>query len=102
MRTFEKVTGAFNYIFSEKVSPKNEFIIAMPTVSTHKKSVNDIGYTADDEIALFSTIAANPYSEDCMWQEIQSADEINKTTTYIKVINESSSAGRVFIRVIMN
>ena len=102
MRTFKNSSNAFNYSFDENVLPGSEFIVKMPPVSANKRGVNDIGFMADDGITLYSTIAAKP-DENTIWQQIQPYDEINKTTSYIKVVNENSTESqRVYIRVIMN
>ena len=97
---FKKGQNGFNYFFEKSIEPNTIILLKIPPVSSNKRGINDIGYACDNEITLSATISSRP--EGAIWQEIQDYDEINKTTSYIKIENTSDKAQKVNIRVIMN
>ena len=102
MYNFRKVTNGFNFVFEEYIEPMKTEILKMPTVSPNKRGINDIGFATDNGITLYATISSKPDDEATVWQEIRSYDEINKVTSYIKIVNSSNEKQRVNIRVILN
>ena len=104
IKNFKNTSNAFNYVFEDYIPAGEVVLLKMPPVSSNKRGINDIGFMADNNITLYATISATPDIEDNeVWQEINSYDEINKTTAYLKIVNESTdSSGNVIIRVIMN
>lgn len=99
---FKKGQNGFNYFFEKSIEPQTEILLKLPPVSSNKRGINDIGFACEDGITLYATISARPEGEDTIWQEINSYDEINKTTSFIKIVNTSDRAKRVNIRLIMN
>ena len=100
---FKKGQNGFNYVFEKSIDPMTTILLKIPPVSSNKRGINDIGFITDNNITLYATISATPDIDDNeIWQEINSYDEINKTTSYIKIVNDSESDGRVIIRAILN
>lgn len=100
---FKNTTSGFNYIFDEDVPAGETLLLKMPPVTAHKRGINDIGFMADTNITLYATILESPdVDRDDDWQEIQPFDEINKTTAFLKIVNESDHSGRVIVRAILN
>lgn len=100
MKNFKTTSNGFNYFFERELAPNEEFILQMPAVSPSKRSINDIGWAADDDIKIYSTISR--FGDTDFWQEINSYDEINKTCAYLKFKNTSEAKKRhVAVRVIM-
>ena len=103
MYDWKKVTNGFNFVFDEKIPGNTTEILKMPVVSANKRGINDIGFTVGDGVRLYATLSIKPDIEDEeIWQEIEAFDEINKTTSYIKIVNTADAARRVIIRVILN
>ena len=102
MLEFKRTTNGFNYTFEKDIAAGATEILKMPTVTPNKRGINDIGFAADDGIILYATISAEPEKDSAIWQEINPFDEINKTTSYIKVVNTTGEKKRVTIRAILN
>ena len=102
MYEFKRITNGFNYIFEKVFASGESAILKMPTVTPNKRGINDIGFAAEDGITLYATISGDPEKETVIWQEINPFDEINKTTSYIKIVNTSAERKRVNIRAILN
>ena len=103
MDDFTRVTEhAFCYTYERLIPAGETRILKMRRPSPNKRGVNDIGFACDDGITLYATLSEKPESANAIWQEIQPFDEINKTTSYIKIKNSGSTAARVNVRVIMN
>lgn len=96
----KRIKAAFGFQFNwdRTVESGETVIIAMPQISADKRSVNDIGWQTDGSAVLYATICEVP--ETAMWEEVQQCQDINKTITYIKVVN-NGSACRVVIRAIL-
>lgn len=102
MLTFKNTTNGFNYVFEQDIEPNKTEILKMPIVTPNKRGINDIGFAVEDGIVLYATISAEPLGDTAIWQEIQEFDEINKTTSFIKIVNTSDEKKRVNIRAILN
>ena len=99
---FKNTTSGFNYIFDDVVPEGETLLLKMPPVTAHKRGINDIGFMADENITIYATILERPNVDDENdWQEIQDFDEINKTTAFLKIVNNSDYDGRVIIRAIL-
>lgn len=95
--------SAFSYSFERVLAAGETILLKMPVVSSNKRGVNDIGFTAEDGITLYATLSARPENDSVtVWQEIRPYDEINKTTAYIKIVNNSGDKRRVNIRALLN
>jgi hypothetical protein len=99
---FKKGQNGFNYFFEKSIEPNTTILLKIPPVSSNKRGINDIGFACEEGITLYATISSRPEEDNAIWQEINSYDEINKTTSYIKIENTSDKAQKVNIRVIMN
>lgn len=99
---FQRGTNGFNYNFEKIMDENSEILLKMPPVSPNKRGINDIGFAAEEGIVLYATISEKPEQESAIWQEIQAHDEINKTTSYIKIKNTTDEKKRVNIRAILN
>ena len=103
IKNFKNGSNAFNFVFEEDIEANEIVLLKMPAVSSNKRGINDIGFMTDNNITLYATISSTPdIDDDKDWQEINSYDEINKTTSYIKIVNSSETSGRVIIRAILN
>lgn len=102
MREFKRTTNGFNFVFEEAIAPGKTVILKMPPISPNKRGINDVGFAADNGISLYATISSQPEDDGAIWQEIQPFDEINKVTSYIKIVNSSDESKRVNIRVILS
>ena len=102
MLTFKNTTNGFNYVFEQDIEPNKTEMLKMPIVTPNKRGINDIGFAVEDGIVLYATISAEPLGDTAIWQEIQEFDEINKTTSFIKIVNTSAEKKRVNIRAILN
>lgn len=100
MKSFKRTTNAFNYVFEYDLKANEEVILKMPTVSPNKRGINDVGWQTDGDISLYGTLSSRPESDDALWQEIKESEEINKTVSAVKVLN-NGDACKVVIRVIM-
>lgn len=94
-------TNAFNYVFEKKLSPNQEILLKMPTVSSNKRGFNDVGWQTDGEVDLYGTLALNPKSADAIWQKIEPYDEVNKTISALKIVN-GDKACSIVIRALLN
>lgn len=102
MKKFIKMPNGFNYFFEKTLAPFEEVIVKLPTVSSNKRGINDIGWVCTNEATLWGTLSSDP--ENCdegLWQQIIDRDEINKTVTALKVKNGNAES-KVIIRAILN
>ena len=102
MFEFKRTTNGFNYVFEKAIPAGETVMLKMPTITPNKRGINDIGFAVEEGIILYATISSKPYDDSAIWQEIQPFDEINKTTSYIKIENTSGENKRVNIRAILN
>ena len=93
--------NGFSYVFEKTLAPFEEIIVKMPTVSSNKRGINDIGWVSNDEVTLWGTLSASPKTTK-LWQQIIDRDEVNKTVTALKVKNGGIDGNKIIIRVIMN
>lgn len=99
---FKRTTNGFNYVFEKELAANEEIILKMPPISPNKRGVNDIGFSYDGDVTLYGTLSSNPEGETAIWQEIMPFDEVNKTISYIKIVNNSADKALINIRVLMN
>ena len=102
MLTFKNTSNGFNYVFEQDIEPYGVEFLKMPVVTPNKRGINDIGFAVEDGIVLYATISEEPLGDIAIWQEIQVFDEINKTTSFIKIVNTTDAKRRVNIRAILN
>ncbi|MEE0840564.1 MAG: hypothetical protein U0L72_08520 [Acutalibacteraceae bacterium] len=103
IKNFKNLSNGFNYVYEDEVENGETVLLKMPAVAPNKRGINDIGFMADDHLTIYATLSATPnINDEKEWQEIHPYDEINKTTSYLKIVNNFEGAGRVIIRVIMN
>ena len=102
MLKFKNVTNGFNYTCEAVIPANSEEILKMPVVSANKRGINDIGYAVEDGIELYATISSTATGEETLWQKINIFDEINKTTSFVKIVNTSDQPKRINIRTILN
>ena len=98
---FKKGQNGFNYVFEKSIPAKNTILLKSPSVASNKRGVNDIGFAYENGITLYATISSRPENADTIWQKINPYDEVNKTTSFIKIENTTDAEKRVNIRVIM-
>ena len=103
MHKFKRTNNnGFSYTYEEEVAEGATVIVAMPTVSANKRSVNDIGWMTDGEnVELYGTLSSAPKSSDALWQRIASNDDINKTVTALKIVNKGDAACKVVIKALL-
>ena len=95
---FEQTTNAFNFVFEKDLATNETVVVKLPAVSANKRGINDIGWLSNGDVTLYGTIEKNP-EKAVLWQEIRVNDEVNKTTSYLKIVN-NGDACKVAIRAI--
>ena len=100
MDNFIKAGNGFNYVYERELEPRKEVIVKVPSVASNKRGVNDIGWQSDGDVTLYGTLAAMPEKDGTLWQEILVDDEVNKTVSAIKIVNNGNSKCRIIIRAI--
>ena len=99
---FTNNSNAFGYSYEKEIMPNETRLLKMPRVTPNKRGVNDVGFAAENGIELYATLSANPNNDkQALWQRINNFDEINKTSSYLKIINTSENPKRINIRAIM-
>lgn len=101
MYQFKRITNGFNYIFEKELIPNEKIVLKMPSISSNKRGINDIGWQTNGDVTLWGTISSKPESDNAIWQEIRDNDDVNKTISAIKIVNGSTKC-RIAIRVILN
>lgn len=101
MREFKRTTNGFNFVFESEINEGETIIVKMPPVSSNKRGINDIGWQCDGNVTLYGTLSGKPESMTALWQEIEDNDEINKTVSAIKIVN-NGGACNIIIRAILN
>lgn len=101
MDNFRKTTNGFNYIYEKQLADNEIVILKMPTVSANKRGINDIGWQSDGDITLYGTLSSFPERNNVLWSKINDNDEVNKTVSALKIVNNSTTC-KIVIRVIMN
>lgn len=100
MLEFRKVTNGFNFIFEKDLAAHESVIVKMPPVSSNKRGINDVGWQASGDVSLYGTLSSKPESASALWQEINERDDVNKTVSAIKIVNNGSECS-VAVRVIL-
>lgn len=95
---FEQTTNAFNYVFEKELKAKDEIVVKLPSVSANKRGINDIGWVSNGDVTLYGTLEKHP-EKAVLWQEIREYDEVNKTTSFLKIKNNGADC-KVVIRAI--
>lgn len=98
---FVREGEGFQYRFEKKLRPNEEVYLKMPPISSNKRGVNDIGWQSDEDVTLYVTLTNDCSKSNVLWTEVKSEHEINKTSTYIRIVS-GSLGGRVVIRAILN
>lgn len=101
MENFRKTTNAFNFVFERELKDGETVIVKMPKVSPNKRGVNDIGWQSNGDITIYGTLSSKPESNEALWQKIVGYDDVNKTVSAIRIVN-NGSACRVIIRALLN
>ncbi len=99
--TFQRTTNGFDYYFERSLEPNEEILLKMPAVSPNKRGVNDIGWQTDGDAVFYATLSYKPESESAIWTKIEDYDEINKTISYIKIVNGNNKC-RVAVKALLN
>ena len=102
MQEFQRTTNGFNFVYEKFLSANETVIVKMPTITPNKRGINDIGWQSDGNVTLYGTLSKNPESSTALWQEILVDDEINKTVSAIKIVNNDVNNCNVIIRAILN
>ena len=101
LHKFQRSTNGFDYYFEKTLEPNEEIVLKMPSVSPNKRGVNDIGWQTDGDAILYATLSYKPDSDSAIWTKIEDYDDINKTISYIKIVN-GDGVCRVAIRALLN
>lgn len=99
MKKFTKMPNGFSYVFEKTLAPYEEVIVKLPSVSSNKRGINDIGWVSKGDATLWGTLSSSPKTTN-MWQQILDRDDINKTVTALKVKN-GGAENTVIIRAIL-
>lgn len=92
-------TTGFNFVFEKDLAANETIYLKMPPVSANKRGINDIGWLSDGDVTLYGTLSRNPASEKALWQAIRVNDEVNKTVSFLKIVNEGDAC-RIEMRAI--
>lgn len=99
MDKWKRTTDGFNYVYEKEFDASESDIIRMPPVSPNKRGVNDIGWQSDGDVTIYGTLSSDPENTQ-MWQEIEAGEEINKTVSALKIVNNGAACS-VVVRIIM-
>lgn len=101
--TFKNASAyGFSFYYDKTIAANETRYLKMPVVTPNKRGINDIGFAYEGDIVLYATLSEEPFGLGAIWQEINDFDEINKTISYIKIVNNGDSSARVNIRAILN
>ena len=101
MFPMNRTTNGFDFVFEHTLTPGEEIIVRMPSVSVNKRGINDIGWQTNGDVTLFGTLSNEPESKEALWQELKDNDEVNKTIRAIKIVNSGDKC-QIVIRAILN
>lgn len=101
MDEFKRTTNGFNFVYERELNADETVILKMPIVSPNKRGINDIGWQTDGDVIIYGTLSSEPESSTALWQEIKDNDEVNKTVSALKIVN-NGSACNIAIRAIFN
>lgn len=96
----EHLGDGYNYVYEGTINPLATVIFKMPKVSSNRRGINDIGWQADRQVAVFGTISKSPETTG-LWQEIDDRDDINKTVSAVKITNMEDEICNIAIRILM-
>lgn len=101
MQRFKRATNdGFNYVFEKALRAGDELIVKMPAVTANKRGINDIGWQCNGDVTVYGTLSSTPKTTE-LWTEIRDNDEVNKTTTALKIVNKGDAC-HIVIRAILN
>lgn len=92
----------FNYFYDSEINAGDVIILKMPMVTPNKRGINDIGVVYSGDIAVYGTLSKDYDDDNSIWQQIQPRDDVNKTVSYLKFINNGEVTGRINVRIILN
>lgn len=101
MLEFKRTTNGFNFVFEKKLSAGENVVVKMPPVSANKRGFGDIGWQSDGDVRLYGTLSRDPEGDNALWQEINPFDEVNRTVSALKIVNEGNQC-EIVIRVLLN
>lgn len=101
MEHWLKHTNGFSYYFSRELEPGEVFYLQMPPTTPNRRGINDIGFACSGDIKLYGTLSLKYNDPAAIWQEINPFDEINKTVTWLKMVNGGTDSAAVNIKAIM-
>lgn len=96
-------SSGFRYYFEKELKANEIVYIKMPTVTSNKRGINDIGWQSDTDVTIYATLKQflkENEEDNALWTEISDNSDINKTVTYLKVIGGKES-GMVYINAIL-
>ena len=95
-----KIKNSQIYVYDKKLQSGDSVIVLIPQTSNSVKEICEIGWQSDGSVSIYGTIATDPSSVDAIWDEIVSGEEINRSVSALKLINNGSLCN-VAIRIIM-
>ena len=102
MEQFKRSTkDGFIYVFEKELAPGEVLLLKMPPISANKRGYNDIGWQATGNVDLYGTLETKPDVNSKLWQKIEPYDEVNKTISFLKIVN-GSEASKIVIRALLN
>lgn len=102
MEQFKRSTkDGFIYAFEKELAPGEVLLLKMPPISANKRGYNDIGWQATGNVDLYGTLETKPDVNSALWQKIEPYDEVNKTISFLKIVN-GSEASKIVIRALLN
>lgn len=101
---FKKADGTgFRYFFEKDLKQNENVYIKMPTVTSNKRGVNDIGWQSESTVNIKATLChflKEGEEDTALWTDIDNNVDINKTVTYLKIV-AGSTGGKVYINAIL-
>lgn len=94
-------SDGFIYVFEKTLAPDEVVILKMPPISANKRGYNDIGWQTDGAVDLYGTLASKPEVDGSLWQKIEPYDDVNKTISYLKIVNGAEECS-IVIRALLN
>lgn len=99
MEQLTRQGSGYNYILEAEIDADDNIIVAVPSCGKGHECISDIGWQSDGDVTIYGTLSSDPENTE-MWQEIEAGEEINKTVSALKIVNNGAACS-VVVKIIM-
>lgn len=99
MEQLTRQGSGYNYILEAEIDADDNIIVAVPSFGKGHECISDIGWQSNGDVTIYGTLSSDPENTE-MWQEIEAGEEINKTVSALKIVNNGAACS-VVVRIIM-